>query len=480
MSAVPAGGAAQATRVGDRRPLAIGLVLTITTIAFENLGVATAMPVVADDLGQLSLYGWAFTAPLLSSLVGIAVAGRYVDRIGPGRPFAIGIALFAVGLTTAGLAPSMAVLIGGRFVQGLGTGVIPPVAYAAIGRAFTERARATMFALLSTAWVLPGLVGPAVSGTIAEQIGWRWVFLAIVPLVPLNAALSLPALVRLGPPVKNGSDDGTDADSVVRGPIGHAVRLAAGVGIVIGALGWPSVFALPVVAIGVGVALPPLRRLLPVGTLRAAAGLPAAIASRGLQTFAFFGAQAYLPLALKEVRGQRAAVAGLVLTGATLSWTAGAWLQERRGHALGRWRLVSGGFVLIVTGSVASGAVLIDGFPIVVSGFGWALAGFGMGMSYSGLSLIVLAAAPAGREGRATSALQLCDVLGMAVGTGLGGAAVAMGERTGATPRPGVAVAFGLALGAGVVARVASRRLPSESSRPDPTVLVVPDGGGAV
>lgn len=444
--------------------LAVGLVLTITMIAFENLGVATAMPVVADDLGDLPLYGWAFTAPLLASLVGIAFAGRHVDRLGPGRPFAVGLALFAVGLATAGAAPSMPVLVAGRFVQGLGTGVIPPVAYAAIGRAFVDRARARMFALLSTAWVLPGLIGPALSGTIAEEVGWRWVFLAILPLVPLNALLALPALVRLGAPA---TVAGHDTDEAEAASVGPAIRLAVGVGLVVGGLGWPSPLAVPLVVAGVAVAARPLRTLLPAGTLRAAPGLPAAVATRGLQTFAFFGAQAYLPLALKEVRGQRAAVAGLVLTAATLAWTAGAWVQERRGHAVGRGRMVVQGLTLVAAGSVASALVLLPAMPIPVAGAGWALAGFGMGLSYSGLSLIVLAAAPVGREGRATSAMQLSDVLGMAVGTGLGGAAVAVGERTGAVPEAGIAVAFALALVAGVAGARSARCLPTDADADD-------------
>ena len=446
-----------AHRVGERKGLAVGLVLTITTIAFENLGVATAMPIVARDLGDLSLYGWAFTAPLLASLIGIGVAGRYVDRLGPGRPFAFGLALFTIGLAIAAAAPSMEVLVAGRFVQGLGTGVIPPVAYAAIGRAFVDRARATMFALLSTAWVLPGVIGPAVSGTIAEEIGWRWVFVAILPLVPVNALLALPALVRLGaPPV----DEQHDAEAEQAGRIALAVRLAIGVGLVVGGLGWRSWLAVPLVIVGGVIAAPPLRRLLPEGTLRAAPGLPAAVAARGLQTFSFFGAQAFIPLALQEVRGQRAAVAGLLLTAATLAWTAGAWLQERRGHVFGRAAFVRRGFQLLVVGSAVSAGVVLDIVPIAVAGSGWMVAGLGMGLSYSGLSLIVLATAAPGREGSASTAIQLSDVLGMALGTGLGGAAVAFGERAGWSPRPGVTVAFGLALGAGILAVGAASRLP--------------------
>lgn len=447
-----------AHRVGERKGLAVGLVLTITTIAFENLGVATAMPIVAKDLGDLSLYGWAFTAPLLASLIGIGVAGRYVDRLGPGRPFAFGLALFTIGLAIAGGAPSMEVLVAGRFIQGLGTGVIPPVAYAAIGRAFVDRARATMFALLSTAWVLPGLIGPAVSGTIAEEVGWRWVFVAILPLVPLNALLAIPSLVRLGPPPV---DEQHDHEAEQAGRIGLAVRLAVGVGFVVGGLGWRSMLAVPLVVLGGVLAWPPLRRLLPEGTLRAAPGLPAAVAARGLQTFAFFGAQAFIPLALQEVRDQRATVAGVLLTAATLAWTAGAWLQERRGHVLGRATFVRRGFELLVAGSALSALVVVDAVPIPLAGLGWTIAGLGMGLSYSGLSLIVLAAAPPGREGSASSAIQLSDVLGMALGTGLGGAAVAFGERAGWSARPGVSVAFALALAAGMSAVVAARRLPS-------------------
>ena len=460
-----------AQRVGERKGLAVGLVLTITTIAFENLGVATAMPIVARDLGDLSLYGWAFTAPLLASVIGIGVAGRYVDRLGPGRPFAIGLVLFTVGLSIAGTAPSMEVLVAGRFIQGLGTGVIPPVAYAAIGRAFTDRARATTFALLSTAWVLPGLVGPAVSGTIAEQVGWRWVFVAILPLVPLNAALAIPSLLRLGPPPIT---EQHDAEPEQVGRIGLAVRLAVGIGLVVAGLGWQSLLAIPLVALGAAVAAAPLRRLLPEGTLRARPGLPAAVAARGLQTFAFFGAQAFIPLALQEVRGQRAAVAGLLLTAATLAWTAGAWLQERRGHVLGRAAFVRRGFQLLVLGSAVSATVVVDAVPIPIAGLGWAVAGLGMGLSYSGLSLIVLAAAPPGREGRASAAIQLSDVLGMALGTGLGGAAVAFGEGAGWSPRPGVTVAFALALGAGLLGVLAGRGLPRP--HPDPVAVSSPPG----
>src|SRR6185295_10261151 len=81
----------------ERRPLTVGLVLTITLVAAEALAVSTAMPIVAADLGGLELYGLVFSAFLVGSLVGIVVAGSLIDRRGVVLPFLLGLALFAVG-----------------------------------------------------------------------------------------------------------------------------------------------------------------------------------------------------------------------------------------------------------------------------------------------------------------------------------------------------------------------------------------------
>ncbi|MGH2609538.1 MAG: MFS transporter, partial [Tepidiformaceae bacterium] len=162
--------ATPATYLADRGALTTGLVMMITVAAFEALAVATVMPAVKDDLGGVALYGWAFSAFLLASLVGITFAGEQADRHGPARPFAIGLALFAVGLAIGGLAPAMWVLVIGRAIQGLGAGVIPPVAYVAVARAYPDEARPRMFALFATAWVVPGLVGPGLAGVTAEYL----------------------------------------------------------------------------------------------------------------------------------------------------------------------------------------------------------------------------------------------------------------------------------------------------------------------
>lgn len=435
-----------------RRGLTVGLVLTITFIASEALAVVTVMPVVARDLGGLSLYGWVFSAFMLGSLVGIVVAGRDADRHGPARPYLAGLLLFASGLVVAGLAPTMAVLVVGRALQGLGAGAVPAVAYVAIGRSLPEILRPRMMAVLSTAWVVPGIVGPALAAAVAHQFGWRWVFLGLVPFVAVVGSLALPALFHLGRPERRTAAEHRVTDGI---------RTAAGAALLLAALDvrqlWEGV-ALGLAGVVVG--LPALRRLLPAGTLVARPGLPTTILVRGMLTFAFFGSDAYVTLSITTVRHHSVLLAGAVVTSSTLAWTAGAWVQA---HLNDRWeggRLVRCGLTGILIGIAGMVTFLHAGVPLVVAFASWTVSGFGMGLSYAPISLMMLRAAPSGREGWASASLNLADVLGTALGVGLGGAAVASVSRAAHPVSSGVALAFGIAACAAVAAVVLSPRLP--------------------
>jgi MFS family permease len=439
----------------ERRALTVGLIATITLLAFEALGIGTVMPLVAADLGDLRLYGWAFSGFFLGNLVGIVAAGIAIDRSGVRRPFVIGLLLFAVGLLIGGAATSMPMLVLGRVVQGAGAGVIPPVAYVTIREWYPERIRPTMFALLSTAWVVPGLVGPAISGWIGDHLTWRLVFLGLLPLILVSGGLTLLAL--RGATDRAGSVRDRRADAVAMGLV---LLVAAGTGLVLltPTAGEPPV-ALALGAIGVAIALPALVRLLPTGTLTARPGLPATILLRGVVTFAFFGASAYLPLALIDVRGTSATEAGLVLTGATLSWTAGSWIQSHRMPTWGAARLIRLGMLFVLVGTATTAAVLVPGVPVAVAMVTWAVTGLGMGLTYSSISLLVLRDAPEGEAGNATAAMQLSDVVGTVLGTGLGSALVAIAIGAGSTVGVGIGLAFGVSVVAALGGLALGRRL---------------------
>jgi len=444
----------------DRRALTTGLVLTITFIASEALAVVTVMPLVARDLKGLSLYGWVFSAFMLASLVGIVFAGRDADRHGPARPYVAGLVLFGAGLLVSGLAPDMAVLVVGRTLQGLGAGAVPAVAYVSIGRSLPESLRARMMAVLSTAWVVPGVVGPAVAAGVAHAFGWRWVFLGLLPLVAVTGPLALPALIRLGPP---GGEPASEHNVL------DGVRTAAGAGLLLAAIASRAVFlGVGLGVLGLLVGFPALRRLLPEGTLRAARGLPATILSRGILTFAFFGADAYVTLTIATVRHHSTLLAGAVVTVSTLAWTAGAWAQARLNERWEGMRLVRWGLLGILIGIAGMALQLREGIPVAEAFGAWIVGGFGMGLAYAPTSLMMLRAAPPGREGWASASLNLADVLGIALGVGLGGAAVAAVARGRHPISAGVAVAFGLATVAALVGLALSPRLPRTTEQESP------------
>lgn len=462
MSAIPAHAqvdtapAAGGIWSAEHRWLTIGLILTVTAAAFEALAVATTLPATTRDLGGLSLYGWVFSVFMLTNLIGITLAGAEADRRGPARPFVVAIALFTIGLALAGTAPSMAVLIFGRAVQGFGAGGISSVAYVAIARGYPESTRPRMLAIMASAWVVPGLVGPAVAGLVVDYVGWRWVFLGLLPFPLIALVLAAPALRSL---------DATGAALAWQRTIA-AVRLALGTGLFMAGLGQGQlVLAIGLVAAGAVLAWPALRQLLPDGTFRLERGLPAVVAAAGLLNLAFFGVDAFIPLALSVGRGQSATVAGIALTAATIMWTTGSWIQAHVAQRQSRRRVVAIGLILIGAGIAGVIAALSPSVPVVVVPIAWGVAGLGMGLAYSAISLAVLETAPADQTGMATAAMQLANVLTVALGAGIGGVLVAASNARTGTTNAGVLAQSLLMIGVIVLALLASLRLPGRPAQ---------------
>ena len=171
---------------------------------------------------------------------------------------------------------------------------------------------------------------------VARLFGWRWVFLGLLPLVAMTGSLALPGLTGSGgrrvcragaPAYRRAADRGGGGDAagvpeprpalgVIPGRRADGGRVVAG--------------------------LPALRRLVPPGTLTGRPGLPVTISSRGLLTFAFFGADAYVTLAVMTVRHRSPWLPASRSPASPVAWTAGAGAQARlnqvwEGTAPGEW-----------------------------------------------------------------------------------------------------------------------------------------------
>ena len=478
----------------ERRGLTIGLLLSVTTHALAALAVVTIAPRIPAELGGLELYGWLFSGYLLASLLGTVWGGGEADRRGLRPPFAIGLAAFGMGLGLAAVAPSMLWVVGARALQGFGGGAVTTLVYVAVTRAYPDRQRSRLMAYLSTAWVTPALIGPALAGALAEAAGWRAVFAALVPVLVLVALLTLPRLGSTGAPADAMR---APADTRTRSGVGllPALAVVAGLGAALGALSWwadrgiaASAVAAAAIAAGLAAAAIGLRRLLPVGTLRLTPGLGALVVARAGFFAGFIGVEAFLALMLTDLQGLSSAATGAVIATGAITWTAGSWWQARRDasdegrSARGRRVVIGVGFLgvgLALQGVALAGVGGGAAWVTAVAVLGWMTAGFGIGTAHATSSVFAFALAERDgvAPGRVSVALQLADNVGAAFVTGLAGAAlafvnaVAVGSANGhgAVTSAGVAAAFGVAWGAWLLSLAAARRnarsMPAAASR---------------
>src|ERR671912_494725 len=181
---------------GGRRLVLAVLSVANALVILDGLIVAVALPAIQDDLG----FGgaglqWVVSAYVLCFGGGLLLGGRAADLVGRRRMAVAGLLAFAAGSVVAGLAPTAAVLVAGRALQGAAAAALDPALLALLG------------------------------GLLTATFGWRWVLLAPVP-VALAAAL----LVRLT------LDERRDQTTPRRFDLPGAVTATAGLALLIFAI----------------------------------------------------------------------------------------------------------------------------------------------------------------------------------------------------------------------------------------------------
>ena len=383
----------------------------------------------------------------------MTIAGPLMDRQGPGRALRAGVVIFILGLLIAGLAPTMEVFLLGRCVQGLGSGFIGVGLYVVIGKVFPDHLRARVWTVMTGAWVLPALVGPVIAGSIADLVGWRWVFLS----APMVAVASLTLIWRALGGVAGDSSLSSDRRRVWWAGLTAIGILGVSVAGQRGVPWWP---ALLVAAFALTLAYGP--RLLPKGTWRGRRGLPSVIATRSLLSAGFFGAETYVPLSLVQHRGLTVAQAGLLLTSAAVMWSLGSVLAANLPVLAPKLLRVRLGAVCVLVGTGAGALSLIGTVPVLVIAAVWSIGGLGMGMAASTLGVLLLDHSAAGEQGLNSAAMQTSDAavqsLVLAVGSVVFAVMLTSHELT------GYVSVFGLAGVTAAVAVAASTRLEARPS----------------
>ncbi|SHG98423.1 MDR family MFS transporter [Bradyrhizobium erythrophlei] len=179
------------------RTILMSLLLTMFLAALDQTIVATALPTIGRQFGDVSNLSWVITAYLLASTAVAPVFGTLSDIYGRRAMIITALSLFIAGSILCALAPNMPVLILARGLQGLGGGGIMPIVQTVISDVVSPRERGQYQAYFSGVWMAAGIGGPVLGGLFAEHLHWSMIFWINVPLGIASLAMLLPKMAKI-------------------------------------------------------------------------------------------------------------------------------------------------------------------------------------------------------------------------------------------------------------------------------------------
>jgi MFS family permease len=182
----------------DSRRVALLLGLLFGLASMGSSSAAVALPLLAEDLGVgVGAATWTISLYVLFLAVTTAVYGRVSDLVGVRVPLTVGVGLMTAGALVAALAPSFAVLLVARMLQGAGAAAIPTLGIAVLSTRYEGQVRGSALGRLAGMAAAVGCLGPLLGGIVEQMFGWRAV-MALPILSVLVIPFLWPALTRKG------------------------------------------------------------------------------------------------------------------------------------------------------------------------------------------------------------------------------------------------------------------------------------------
>ncbi len=479
--------ASQATPQADERSrwialyvLCVGMLMIVLDVTIVNV----ALPSIQEDLGfSTSSLAWVVNAYLIAFGGLLLLAGRFGDLIGRRTVFLAGVALFTFASLLCGLAQSQEMLVGARFLQGVGGAMTSAVILGMIVTMFPEpREQAKAIGVYAFVASAGGAVGLLAGGVITQAIDWHWIFFVNVPIGIATAVIARRLLDG-----DEGIGFGEGAD--VPGALLITGALMLGVYTIVkpaADLGWGAVRTLELGAVSLALLGAFLVReasarnpLIALRIFRSrnvtGANLIQVLSVAGMFGMFFLGA-----LYLRRVLGYDALQIGLAFLPVTIAM---GLLSVRFSEPLimrfGARAAVLGGLVLMTAGLLLFARVpvkssyAIDVMPTMI------LLGIGAGLSFPALMALAMSGATPSDAGLASGLVnttaQVGGALGLAVLATLSASRsshlLAHGDTTAAALTGGYRLAFliaaGLvvaAIGVGLLVLQPERRAREESA----------------
>jgi len=403
------------------------IVLAMLPAVLDQTILATALPVIAGDLGRVTDVSWVVTAYVVAAAATTPLWGKLGDRHGRKRLLEIALGAFVVSSALCGAAQDITQLVVLRMAQGVAAGGLMTLAMAAVGDLVAPRERGRYQGYIAATFAVATIVGPLIGGVLVDHASWRWVFyvnlpIGIAALAGLHRTLPAPDPQRSGAPL--------DA-------LGAALLAAATTALMLTCIwggeryAWSSATILALVAATVALAGALVLRerraadpIVPLAMLRARV-VAVAGAVLFLATAALFAVTVFVPLFLQTTTGASPTLSGLLLVPAMLGITVSTTLSGRSITRSGRYkRFPIAGLALMTTGLIVLAAVAGDPSQ-AATGAGLAVFGLGFGMVTQILVIAVQNNVDRRQLGVATAATGFFRALGGAVGAATLGAVFA-------------------------------------------------------
>lgn len=182
MESPPDAPAKAALTPAEIRSIFYGLMLAMFLSALDQTIVATAMPTIGRELGDVRHLPWIVTAYLLASTAVTPLYGKISDMHGRRATLLVAIAVFIAGSAACALAPTMTTLALARGLQGLGGGGLIALAQTIIADMVSPRERGRYQVYFGTVFASASVLGPVLGGFFAETLHWSWIFWINLPL----------------------------------------------------------------------------------------------------------------------------------------------------------------------------------------------------------------------------------------------------------------------------------------------------------
>jgi EmrB/QacA subfamily drug resistance transporter len=186
-----------ALRHRDKRLIAISMMLPVFLGSVDQSILASALPTIGRDLGEVHHLPWLVTAFLIASTALTPLYGKFADIHGRRAAMLIGVTVYMTGSLVCAASPNMLTLIFGRIVQGCGAGGLTVTANMVLGDIAPAKERGKYYTYFSLAFMTAGGTGPALGGWISEHLHWQMIFLWNFPLCVLAIVIALTVLRRL-------------------------------------------------------------------------------------------------------------------------------------------------------------------------------------------------------------------------------------------------------------------------------------------